>query len=66
MNTMHMNRSTHRIQRSICAGLSAALTLMLCWTIVASTADVRWLGSEAVTAQGYAAEFSLVADQRVC
>lgn len=66
MNTMQLNRPTHRIQHSICAGLSAVLTLMLCWTIVTSTANVRWLGSDAVTAQGYAAEFSLAADQRVC
>lgn len=66
MTTMQLNRSTHRIQNSICAGLSAVLTLMLCWTIVASTANVQWLGSDAVTGAGFAATYSLEADQRVC
>jgi hypothetical protein len=54
------------MQLSTCAGLSAVLTRMLCWPIVASTANVRWLGSDAVTAPDLAREFLLEVNQRVC
>jgi hypothetical protein len=43
---------SHRnfVNTSVCAGLATAMTTIVCWSILASTATVRWMGSDALTA----------------
>ena len=54
MNTTQFGESIFSLKHSVCAGVAIALTLMVSWSILASTSTVRWMGSDAVAA-GYTA-----------
>jgi hypothetical protein len=48
---------SHRtfVKTSGCAALATAITTIVCWSILASTATVRWMGSDAVIGANYTA-----------
>jgi hypothetical protein len=51
------------VRTSTCAGLASAMTAIVCWSILASTATVRWMGSDSLIAPNYTAAAMIMSSQ---